>query len=37
MILERRGVADFEATKGGTVRFVPAAASYKPLIASRCL
>ena len=30
MVLERRGVAVFEATKGGTVRFVTAAASYHP-------
>jgi hypothetical protein len=30
MVLERRGVAVFEATKGGTVRFVTAAASYRP-------
>jgi hypothetical protein len=30
MVLERRGVAVFEATQGVTVRFVPAAASYKP-------
>ena len=30
MLLERRGVAVFEATKGGTARFVPAAASYHP-------
>ena len=30
MVLERRGVAVFEATKGGTVRFVTAAQSYHP-------
>jgi hypothetical protein len=30
MILERRGVAVFEATKGGTARFVPAPRSYRP-------
>lgn len=30
MVLERRGVAVFEATKGGTARFFPAAASYRP-------
>jgi hypothetical protein len=30
MVLERRDVAAFEATKGGTVRFVSAAASYHP-------
>jgi hypothetical protein len=30
MVLERRGVAVFEATKGGRARFVPASASYYP-------
>jgi hypothetical protein len=30
MILGGDGLAVFEATKGGTARFVPAAASYRP-------
>ena len=30
MILERRGVAVFEATKGGTAHFVAAPRSYRP-------
>jgi hypothetical protein len=30
MVLERQDVAVFEADKGGTVRFVSAAASYHP-------
>ena len=30
MVLERQDVAAFEATKGGAIRFVTAAASYQP-------